>query len=54
MKCSKCSKETGTKSYYCKPCKADYQRNERGANRIDHEYKDKKTVKQSDNYNGWF
>ena len=54
MKCSKCSKETGTKSYYCKPCKAEYQRNERGYNRIEHEYKDKKTVKQSDNYNGWF
>ena len=54
MKCSKCSKETGSKSYYCKPCKADYQRKETGADRIDHEYKTKREVKCTDNYNGWF
>ena len=53
-KCSKCNSPRQKNHYYCKPCRAEYQRERRKENKIDSEIKPRCQSHISDNYNGWF
>ena len=54
MNCSSCGNKRDSNHYYCKACKAEYQRQGRCDNRVDKNTKSKQQSKLTDNYNDLF